>query len=759
MSNIKRNTATYSLDFKQIDLDCLHQALQVFEALGIEGKLQGKNYQLINPNRQDDSLGSFSFNIENGIWKDFASSNMSGKGFIYLVSELFNQPRLATAKKLKAILDNLNSQQSQNTPSEQPTANTLEWVETPPSVVPEVKHILTRYGTPTDVYPYHNVFGDVIIHVARYDVAEKKSFRLDNYLVNDKGVFAIKKNDGKELLIKISSRIDVVASTRDMSNQNWGMLVQFKDRDNYDHEIALPKELLSGGGENYRQELLNRGVDIMPGSAVKDALTGYLMEAKPVARAWCVDKMGWHKGVYVIDTRNYPSTSERTILQSENIQRSSAFGVAGTLEEWQLNIAKQCEGNSRLILTLCASLATPFIDLLGMENGGFHLRGQSSGGKTKALNVAGSVWGSPEMVKQWKSTANAMEAVALEHNDCILLLDELAQIEPDEAGTTAYGLANGTQKARANQRGGLRAMARWRMFFLSTGEISLAEHVAQANLTIKAGHEVRMLDIPADPGAGMGVFETIHSAKSPQIFADQLKSMCEKYYGVAADALLTNITQNNDAKYDAIEFVTVIQKQFVADFVPEGSHGQVGRAASRFGMVAGVGEFCIKIGLLPWAAGQAIWGIERCYQDWLLNRGGNTASEELRAVHQVRSIIEQHGESRFTLLSPEYVEDNIGHRTANRIGFRKILNDGATEYWVMPEMYKNVLCENFDPKVVTKVLVDKGILKPNKSGEHTWVKRYPGSGPNGGRVYIIHASIYEQPQINEASIDMEMVDV
>lgn len=74
-----------------------------------------------------------------------------------------------------------------------------------------------------------------------------------------------------------------------------------------------------------------------------------------------------------------------------------------------------------------------------MESGGFHFRGSSSSGKTTALHLAASVFGQPSRyIRLWRTTANGLEGLAALHNDSLLILDELSQADPKEAGEAAY---------------------------------------------------------------------------------------------------------------------------------------------------------------------------------------------------------------------------------------------------------------------------------------------------------------------------------
>lgn len=548
----------------------------------------------------------------------------------------------------------------------------------------------------------------------------------------------------------VSSAIVALALSRDEVNQNWGTLVSFYDPDGTKHEVSIPKELMSSGAAvSCTQELLNRGLMVENDRLLKT----YLMTATPTERVLCVKQVGWHRDVFVLPDLNYGANPERVVLQTADMIRVSAYAVQGTLEEWKQNVASLCAGNSRLIFSLATALAGPFLKLLNMENGGFHFRGNSSSGKSKALAVAASVWGNKEVVRSWRTTDNAIESLALVHNDTFLALDELSQTDPDKAGEIAYTLGNGTAKARANRNGNIRQILRWRLLFLSTGEIGLASHMATSGVRTMAGQEVRMLDIPAMVANGHGIFESIHGKATGSEFADCLGRMADQYFGTAGVALLELITDQEEQQR-AVEYVRAKMNDFLFANVPGGSHGQIYRAANRFALVAAVGEYAITCGILPFEVGAVAAGVKRCFDDWMLERGGNEAMEDARALRQVRAYLERHGESRFASTEKRcsYMNDAASSvaRSHQRTGYRHETDGVVAEYWVLPEMFVEEICRGFDPKVMTKMLTRKGYLALDSQGRPQIAKRLPGMSAQQ-RVYVIKACILQDEEDQQSA--------
>jgi len=258
----------------------------------------------------------------------------------------------------------------------------------------------------------------------------------------------------------------------------------------------------------------------------KALLRQYLIESAPKARARVTNRIGWHDAgpegaVYVLPDTAIGTAAEAWLCEAEG-GAASTFIQRGTLKGWQEEIAARCVGNSRLAFSVSVAFAAPLLYLTGGEGGGFHFRSSSSDGKTTALRVAASVCGGHDYMRRWRATDNAIEAIALQHCDAPLLLDEIAQTDPKAAGEIAYMLANGSGKIRAGRTGAAREVVQWRVLFLSAGEIGLAEHMGEAGKIMRAGQSLRMAEIPADAGAGLGIFENLHGHADGAVFAKAL---------------------------------------------------------------------------------------------------------------------------------------------------------------------------------------------------------------------------------------------
>lgn len=283
--------------------------------------------------------------------------------------------------------------------------------------------------------------------------------------------------------------------------------------------------------------------------------------------------------------------------------------------------------------------------LLQEESGGFHFVGLSSIGKTTLLQLACSIWGGQERLHRWRVTSNGLEAIAALHNDSLLCLDEMGQVDAREVGEIAYMLANGSGKGRCLKDGTARKKSSWRLLFLSSGEMGLADHIHQAGKKAKAGQEVRLVDIPADAGCNLGIFENLHHFASAADFARHMGNATKLYFGIPIRTFLHAVTQDFETVRHRLE---ITKQEFLKSFVPNKADGQVQRVARRFALIAAAGELATEFNITGWQKEHAMLAACECFDDWIKLRGGLGAKEAETALSQVRHFFEAHGESRFT---------------------------------------------------------------------------------------------------------------
>jgi uncharacterized protein (DUF927 family) len=436
----------------------------------------------------------------------------------------------------------------------------------------------------------------------------------------------------------------------------------------------------------------------------------------------------------VLPDRAIGQGAEAWLFESDS-PAGNAFKPRGTLDGWRRDVAALCVGNSRLVFAVSMAFASPGLYLVGAESGGFHLRSNSSDGKTTALRVAASVCGGPDYMQRWRATDNGLEALAMQHCDSPLLLDELAQLDPKAAGDVAYMLANGSGKARASRLGTMREPARWRLLFLSAGEIGLAQHMGEANRQTRAGQELRLAEIPADAGAGLGVFENLHDAANGSEFAKLLDQRMRRQHGTAWPVFLERLAE---ARAEVADTLHDAQKVFERRFLTEAASGQARRVAARFALVGAFGEIATDWGITGWQAGEAMLAAGTCFQAWLNNRGGEGRQEERAQLDQVREFLLRYGESAFTDWDRP-ANDTGSHASvrSDRAGYRR--HDEAsdtTEYFIFSEVFKSRVCTGHHAPAVGRLLMERGYIETGKEKGREWLAKV--NLPTEGRHRVVH---------------------
>jgi putative DNA primase/helicase len=576
---------------------------------------------------------------------------------------------------------------------------------------------------------------------------------------NDSGVFYLEPQKNGDLKYRfLCSILLVIALYRNVSNTGWGRLLTFKDLDDHEHEFVLNAGSVSKDESTLISLLRNTGLTVTGQRFYHPRLIDYLLNTPPVSdrRIRSTNKTGWYKkNFFITPLQSFGSTNEEIIYDGKCNQHSCA--VNGTLEQWKENIARYCVGNPLLTFSVSMAFAAPLLNLLEIENGGFNLMGESSIGKSTALKVATSVFGRPEKghaIQQWNATVNAMEGIANSYNDMLLPLDEIGQATGNEVGNTIYMLGNGMGKGRMMSNAELRDRQTFRTIFLSSGEKTLEAHMGESGKSVRAGQEVRLVDILADMGLKYGIYNHIHGFDNSHDFNEFMLGNLTQYYGTPMVAYLEKLVQLPES---AIEQLRDVIDRFISESVPADAGGQVKRIAGRFALLACAGELATKFEITGWVPKSVYHDVQIMFNRWLNERGNTGQSEEQKLIDQVRRFFELHGESRFANLC-----GGDTRSINNRVGFREVavtryqdrersveVNESHHVYYVMSEGFKEITA-GFSQKQAIRTLLAHGILKPNNETAAMHSKRLPGlAGPK--KVYIFTSSIIEDFEESDES--------
>lgn len=547
------------------------------------------------------------------------------------------------------------------------------------------------------------------------------------------GVYQVQESDDRPPT-KICGRVWVESMTRGLHGEGWGSVTCWIDRDGRERKRAIPQPRFHEQGNALAQELASDGLQIIPGKERR--LAAYLGAFEPEQRIRAVDSLGWlsdkHGALaFVLPDRVISQSAETCVFQPEQYAPTvRTMTQSGTLKEWQQHVAAYCTGNPLLLFGLCASFAGVLIKPAGMDSGGFHIWGRSSGGKTTTGQVAASVWGcgadpadSPEQsyIRRWNATANASEALAAAHNDNLLVMDELHTCGAKDFGALIYNLMGGQGKAALRSDRTMRASRSWRVLVISTGEISAKAKIEEHGKAAKGGQLLRLIDLCIPNGSAIQDTQ----GQTPDAFARQLKRNCTDYYGSAGSAFLDALVGNASSAHELRSVVRKMVQKSAEELTPDQAEQEQRRAIQRFALVQTAGLLASRLGIIPQQPEQVCEAIQYVRDIWIGEHRG--ISDQARAVHSVREFILTHG-SRF-----RDANNDAGAKIHSLAGYR----DQTRNLWLFTDSGFKEACGGHDPKEVAKELSDSIFLFKNDGVRLKSKHRINGMGDGQIRLYAV----------------------
>ncbi|MFA6204412.1 MAG: VapE domain-containing protein [Gallionella sp.] len=180
---------TGRVDFKQVASAALDSIDRLLDAWLPGGRRDGHEFKALNPNRADEKIGSFSINLTNGRWADFADSDNAAKGgdLISLYGYLHNLEPLEAAKEVAEQVG-IRIGASGKSAQKPARAQAVSGVQMPPAAAakepekepnwipispvpndaPPVPLAHTVRGKPERTWAYHDAEGELLGYIWRF---------------------------------------------------------------------------------------------------------------------------------------------------------------------------------------------------------------------------------------------------------------------------------------------------------------------------------------------------------------------------------------------------------------------------------------------------------------------------------------------------------------------------------------------------------------------------------------------------------------
>ncbi|MDQ1081465.1 DUF927 domain-containing protein [Pseudoroseomonas cervicalis] len=547
--------------------------------------------------------------------------------------------------------------------------------------------------------------------------------------------------------IWLAAPFDVWGEARTLKGSGWSLAIRWRDGDGRMVSWIMPRRLLMVAPGELEAQMMDRGLRIAVDPGARLALRKALGEVVAGTMVTAVSRAGWHAtpgapSAYMLpDGETIGETGEMLMLASVGEEAVLRCSIAGTLAGWRAHVAAKAVGNPLATFCIACAFAGPLLLPMGEVSGGFHLSGGSKGGKTTACQAAASVWGPPQkggVLRDWNSTANAVEAMAEEAGDGLLILDEIHQADPQTVVGTIYALAGEGGKSRLKEDATARQRRTWRTFPLSNGEVDLANVAAKAGQRLPAGAAVRLPSLPIEGGGT--AWPNLHGAPDFPAFMKDLHAAMRAHYGHAARAFIERLSREWPARPEALRAELEASRAHFMALLPKDAETQAQDVARRFALVAAAGELATAWQVTGWPSGVAKEAAEAHMRIWLAARQGGAAAEDAEAVERVRRLIAEHGDTRF----PASNEDGSARiddarPTHRRAGFRKVVG-GELCFLVYAEIWREEVFAGADATAAARTLLRRGFLVQGEGGKLQRNERVPGfSKPS--RFYVIRAAI------------------
>lgn len=204
-----------------------------------------------------------------------------------------------------------------------------------------------------------------------------------------------------------------------------------------------------------------------------------------------VSRLGHVKGHFIHPLIN---NDVELILHEEGYKRlANAFKTKGTLKKYSDTVFNEIRNSPMAMMFVYASLGSILLHDFNVEPFIVDMASKTSTGKTTAIKVASSVWGTNNLISEWNTTKVNVERKAGIMNSFPLIFDDTRKAPHYQLADIVYQFSGGRSKGRGNIHS-IDNELTWQNILISTGETSIVEYGQE-----KAGISARVITLQDNP--------------------------------------------------------------------------------------------------------------------------------------------------------------------------------------------------------------------------------------------------------------------
>lgn len=271
-------------------------------------------------------------------------------------------------------------------------------------------------------------------------------------------------------------------------------------------------------------------------------------------------RLGHVKGCFI-----HPLINDdiRLVIHEEGYkQLANAFKTKGNLEDYAEKVFEPIKDSPMVMTFVYASLGSILLHDFKVDPFIVDMASKTSTGKTTALRVASSVWGTEKLINEWNTTPIDLERKASILNSFPSMYDDTRKAKPYLLSDVVYQFSGGKSKGRGNVQS-VDIVKNWNNILLSTGETSIVEYGNE-----KAGVSARVVTLQDNPFNDdvniRALYEGIESnyGHLGLVFIEQYskqkasyKDSFKAYEGIYIDKAGENVVMQRVARYFAVLMV------------------------------------------------------------------------------------------------------------------------------------------------------------------------------------------------------------